>query len=419
MNRSKPACLGLLVIIMAACGGGGSTNGPLTCASAGAAACTGGGSAVVPTVPATTLATSVSTLALWESGTHRTITVTNIGSDTAIGVATNMAGSSSGFGVFPLSCGDIAPGGSCVLTVSPGFTATAAPGDPSPAPIPLGISGTNTSTITVFIHVLTYGSVYQSGYVFAVDDSTPVNTSIGGKVVQLQDQAATIWSATSDPVPGIDETNATNCDGKSDGACNTGKITAVYSATSPTTYAAGLCTQTIDGLSDWYLPAICELGYDGTTAGTGCGTSSAPTIQNMQTSLTDNGGLGNFTGGTQYWSSTLVHSNVLNAWAHVTSPEAQIGLAGIRTTSAGHNLFRQANALAFTAVFAANAIFIRLLHTNSGRARLSYLTQSIEGPIGAHQVRCAMSSVIGNEDHPRQPASGFLCRSLRLRWRQC
>lgn len=341
MNRSKPACLGILVIIMAACGGGGSTNGPLTCASAGAAACTGGGSAVVPPVPATTLATSVSTLTLWESGTQRTITVTNIGVDTATGVATNMAGSSSGFGVFPLSCGDIAPGGSCVLTVSPGFTATAAPGDPAPVPIPLGIAGTNTSTITVFIHVLTYGSVYQSGYVFAVDESTPVNTSIGGKVVQLQDQAATIWSATNDPVPGIDETNATNCVGNSEGACNTGKITTVYSATSPTTYAAGLCTQTIGGFSDWYLPAICELGYDGTTAGSGCG-SSATTIQSMQKTLLDFANLGIFAAATPYWSSTLSQASVSDAWTHTFSPPAVVQSTMARSTTA---LFRCVRAI--------------------------------------------------------------------------
>ena len=337
MNISKVICLGLLVIITAACGGGGGgVDAPFKCGSTGSAACSAGGTPPTPPAGATTLATSVSTLALSVfdpalspnlNGTARTITVTNVGTETALGVSHNIVGTSGGFGVSPPSCGDIAPAATCILTVSPGLIATAAPGDTAPVAIGLSIAGTNTNAVGVSVQVLTYGSVYQSGYVFSVDDSTPTTGSIGGKVVQLLDQTATVWSATPDPVPGIDETSATNCDGKSDGVCNTGKITTFYSATSPTTYAAGLCTQAIDGYADWYLPAICELGYDNTTAGTGCGTSGTPTIQNMQTSLSDNGSLGNFTGATPYWSSTLVQANVLNAWAQLITPSvSQIGL---------------------------------------------------------------------------------------------
>lgn len=322
MKLLKAVCLGLLVVFAAACGGGGSsTYGPLlTCASAGSAACTGGVTPPTPPAVATTLATSVSTLALSVSdttlspslsGTSRTITVTNIGGETAIGVTTSLAASSSGFSVLPLSCGDIAPAASCILTVSPGFSATAAPGDTAPVPIALSIAGTNTNAAGVSVHVLTYGSVYQSGYVFSVDDTTPTTGSIGGKVVQLLDQTAVVWSATSDPVPGIDEANATNCDGKSDGACNTGKITAVYSAISPTTYAAGLCTQAIDGFSDWYLPAICEL------VGPGCG--AAPPVQSVHTSLANNG-LGNFLSNTPYWSSTLRQASISDAWSYIFFP---------------------------------------------------------------------------------------------------
>ena len=63
-------------------------------------------------------------------------------------------------------------------------------------------------------------------------------------------------------------------------------------------YAAGLCKQTISGYSDWYLPAICEMGY-GATA---CGSSGAPMLQNMQTSLIDISNLSAPAG--YYWSST-------------------------------------------------------------------------------------------------------------------
>lgn len=67
------------------------------------------------------------------------------------------------------------------------------------------------------------------------------------------------------------------CNGASEGQCNRGNILALYDAyktgygiggspytlsagpTNRTYYAAGLCTATINGYSDWYLPAICEM----------------------------------------------------------------------------------------------------------------------------------------------------------------
>ena len=70
------------------------------------------------------------------------------------------------------------------------------------------------------------------------------------------------------------------CDGAVDGACNVSNITAFYDAyttnygigaapytltngpTPRSNYAAGLCTATINGYSDWYLPAVCEVNAD-------------------------------------------------------------------------------------------------------------------------------------------------------------
>lgn len=110
------------------------------------------------------------------------------------------------------------------------------------------------------------------------------------------------------------------CNGIADGACNTGnilmfynqfitnntfanggivKFTASAGPTIITYYAAGLCKQTIASYSDWYLPAICELGYGSSAA---CGASGTPTLQNMQSSLIDISGLSTPAG--YYWSST-------------------------------------------------------------------------------------------------------------------
>jgi len=60
------------------------------------------------------------------------------------------------------------------------------------------------------------------------------------------------------------------CDGAVDGKCNSKTILAFYSAYETDAlvgrralpidyYAAGLCTHTINGYSDWYLPAVCEM----------------------------------------------------------------------------------------------------------------------------------------------------------------
>jgi hypothetical protein len=114
------------------------------------------------------------------------------------------------------------------------------------------------------------------------------------------------------------------CNGALDGACNTGNILTFYNqfitnntqanggptpytaSTGPTNityYAAGLCKQTISTYSDWYLPAICEMGYTGSVGlNAGCGTSSIPTLQNIQSSLIDSSGLSTPAG--YYWSST-------------------------------------------------------------------------------------------------------------------
>lgn len=335
-----------------------------------------------------TLSTSASQLALSvtglteygvsgapSSGLARVITITNTGSNIAVNLVvtppTWPAGTSSS-----TTCGStLAASSSCAITITPGATATSDGTNPcssgtAPVPGAVQVSADNATTVSSDVVVLGYGCVYQGGYVYAFDDTTPHTGSVGGKVATTSDQAAAypngiVWSSNGgagggsggfDPVdtsydtlPGIGETSTsatgsptyaafasffsstytnTNpftsasfamCNGISDGSCNTDNILTFYNqfitnntqanggstpftaSSGPTNiiyYAAGLCTQTIASYSDWYLPAICEMGY-----GSGaCGTSGAPKLQNIQYSLIDSSGLSAPAG--YYWSST-------------------------------------------------------------------------------------------------------------------
>lgn len=184
----------------------------------------------------------------------------------------------------------------------------------------------------------------SSGYVYAFDDTTSNSGSVGGKVAATVDQAnpgpnGIIWSSNgnggtssdvvNDFIYGISELSTTSspnpstgqvsgqvaCNGSTDGACNTNNIYVYYQFNATNApinlayYAAGLCRQTISGYSDWYLPAICEMRY---TTTLGCGTSAAPTLQNMQANLIEFNSLNLLSG--FYWSSTSVASLATFVW---------------------------------------------------------------------------------------------------------
>jgi hypothetical protein len=285
-----------------------------------------------PTI-ATTLTSSLSSLVLvvnnplqsaFLSGTPRRITVTNTGSVTASAVGYAISSAlPAGTTVTPRNCGSLAPGATCVLTVTPGAVPSAVAGDPDPTAVTLTIGGTNTNSLGVSVAVLTYGSVHQSGFVFSVDDTTPDTRSATGKVAALADRSAALpWSNAFDDISGIRETSArpaSACNGSLDGKCNSVAILAFYPAVDPKTYAAGSCSANINGYSDWYLPSICELGYDLFQSGSGCGTpSAAPALQNMQSGLIDRD-LGGFNGFMSYWSSTE-HAGGAGATAWVSAP---------------------------------------------------------------------------------------------------
>lgn len=271
----------------------------------------------------TPLSINLSNLGIATNGAARQIRITNSGVNAANNVTYTVSPSlPAGTTISPASCGTIAAGGVCTLTVTPGATPSATPGDVNPTPITLTVTGSNTNSVTSSINIVTYGSVYESGYIFSIDDTTTTTGSIGGKVASLMDQVspsitgiAIIWS-TNGTVSTVDYSNIAgiyevstagsgSCNGNSDGACNSAIILNHYlsqTAYPVSFYAAGICTQTIGDYSDWYLPAICEMGYDTLSIGSGCGSAGSPAFQNMQSHLVDNGNIGALSG--TYWSST-------------------------------------------------------------------------------------------------------------------
>lgn len=267
------------------------------------------------------------------TGNPRVLTITNNGATTAKGLGYAVVPSLPEGTSIDFPCTNLQPEDSCTITITPGAAAIT-------VPTSIVVYSVNTNALYIPLNILTYGSVYQSGYVFSIDDSYsdyPETQSVGGKVAALTNQATfwpfgIIWSSngvygckqTNPPtenayapctsyvkIDGINELSTTPCDGKSDGACNTEVIVNYYNNTAVnkpidlTAYAAGLCKAPIAGYSDWYLPAICEMGYhvpSSPNVESYCGSVSDPLMQNMQSNLKDLG-LGGLLLGV-FWSST-------------------------------------------------------------------------------------------------------------------
>lgn len=310
------------------------------------------------------------------SGVARKIAITNTGSY----IATNL---SVDLPTWPLgttsstTCGStLAAGDDCAITITPGSVPSSDGTNPcsllGTAPIPgaIQVSADNANTVTSNAVVLNYGCIYQGGYVYAFDDTVSTTQSVGGKVAATSDQipasSGVIWSSNgsggtmpavandviygtaesstaSTPNPGTGQTGAQiACDGANDGACNTNNIHdyyqnyAVGGPINTTYYAAGMCKQTIGSYSDWYLPAICELGYGGIA----CGNAVTPARQNMQSSLVDLHDVASLSN--QHWSSTSLSFNPqIEAWYQLFSTSApgqsnfqKAGQLGVRCSRA-------------------------------------------------------------------------------------
>ncbi|HAT6977457.1 TPA: DUF1566 domain-containing protein [Legionella pneumophila] len=243
------------------------------------------------------------------AGNARIIRIENTGSIPANNVQVSTSGFPTDTSITNNGCtGMLNAGATCDITITPGGTAspdnsanacTTTPGT-EPVPTVVTVSADNAPSANVNVLVLGYGCIYQGGFLFSVDDSTPITGSIGGKVAALSDQSTGTRWGPSVAVAGISETSMPgpgSCDGKNDGECNTARIIAA-GLTSPV--AAQLCEDLSDGgFTDWFMPAICELGrFVGLGSNAGCGTTNP----NLYTTLHTNN-LGGFASDL-YWSST-------------------------------------------------------------------------------------------------------------------
>lgn len=270
--------------VVCACGGG-SINAPLTGAEVAPAP-------APPDAPAY-LASSNASMALAVTGQPRQFVITNVGGQDANSLVASTTTLPPGT-FLQTDCTALAPGASCTITIVPGAVPSAAPGDTAPVPAGLLLSGSNTNTLALSVWVLDHGSVYQGGYVFDLNDGTPALDSVGGKVLALGDAWPTDLQAHD--LPSTSNT---------DGATNTATLVSAGGGSPSTPYAAWACDVATDaGLSDWYLPAICEMGYETDFWGTGCGSVGGPRLQNIQSNLVDKGVNTGVVQGRDYWSSS-------------------------------------------------------------------------------------------------------------------
>ena len=248
---------------------------------------------------ATTITASLSTLNLATSGTNRVIVFTNTGSAPTSGLQAQFptfpVGTSSDFADCASGLG---AGDSCAIVVSPGATA-------STEPLTITVSGDNTNTLNVQVNVVTYGSILQGGYVFAIDDTTASTSSIGGSIAGLTDITSGVqWGAPT-------LTLATSL---TDGATDTAIIVAAYGVGN---YAAALCANfSIDDggnspcaggtcFDSWYLPSVCELASSGGSAS--CPSGIANMTDNLDSLIDGCEGPSCLLGG--HWSSSELSFN--------------------------------------------------------------------------------------------------------------
>ena len=331
------------------------------------------------TTGTTTLTASVPELALSvnKSGTNaaltgspRQITINNNGTIQATGL--NIAYSSSlPTGTTASSdCGaTLEAGGACTITITPGANATNGCDTSYTAPTPttITVSASNVNTpVTSNVVVLGYGCQYQSGFLYSVNDTTSNAGSIGGKVISLIDQKDPYINSSTAPGPGIpwdaDPACATNpfqCTKQTNawdlyygmnslsvpgstnpnntgtnGPGNTYLISSILTAapnygntnTPIATYAAGVCiTYNAGNYTNWYLPAICEMGPNSNGSGCTAGTQNMvdnlssligdPGAQTPSTSCTTRPGSAECLAG-EYWSSTEYSDDPQsNAWS--------------------------------------------------------------------------------------------------------
>jgi hypothetical protein len=282
------------------------------------------------------------------TGRAREITITNTSTTaTTTPLTVTPAGFPTGTSITTDNCtgATLAPLSTCTIIITPGQVATSACTSgivPTPGTVTVNASSAPSSVVSDVV-VLSYGCIYQGGFVYSVDDTTVNTGSIGGKTAAVNDTypgQGTLssgipnwWNGTPTDVSPDGSTYETNPRGANNGSSNTATITAVLGCTpslSPS-YAACLCTNLSVNATgtpnctspstcytDWYLPAICELG--GTSPNVTLCTSGSTNIQDqlynasppIATNLVDNA---------LYWSSTEAANNPVSlAWSQAYIP---------------------------------------------------------------------------------------------------
>ncbi|HSB96773.1 MAG TPA: hypothetical protein VLC91_10000, partial [Spongiibacteraceae bacterium] len=282
------------------------------------------------------------------TGSPRQITITNSSALDATNVVVTPSGLPSDTSISASTCsGVLQVADSCTITITPGaLTSGDCTTGSAATPGTIAVSADNASTVNVDVVVLSYGCVYQQGFIYSIDDTTANTGSIGGKAAALNDTVpGQLSPSVGTPNWGAEGTDIgtslydSDPQGANDGATNTAAIigaltasfsTPPYNASSPlpfTDYAAGLCinygvdsdgnTPCMSGTcySGWHLPAICELGSSGACA------SNSTNIQSQLFAATPTiAALGIVNGGS-YWSSseyTVDPSNAAIYWNFAT-----------------------------------------------------------------------------------------------------
>ncbi|KTD35219.1 NHL repeat protein [Legionella moravica] len=283
------------------------------------------------------------------TGTPRQITITNTGSGEATNVLVSSSGLPSDASVSPSSCATLAAnGGQCVITVTPGAIASA---NASSALCTTGVQPEGSVSVTadgglsalVNVYVLSYGCIYQGGFIYSIDDTTTNTGSIGGKTAAVGDTypgqtsvslATPNWGGAGTSIGSA--LYETSSQGANNGSANSTAIISAlttnfssppYNGASPVplvNYAAGLCsllsvnaagatscTSPNTCYTNWYLPAICEWGPLGAICTSGSTNIQQQLYENV---LIPSATLGLVSSGF-YWSSTENSFNPLNtAW---------------------------------------------------------------------------------------------------------
>ncbi|KTD47530.1 InlB B-repeat-containing protein [Legionella quateirensis] len=241
--------------------------------------------------------------------TPRIIRIRNRGSITATNLQVSSTAFPSGSSITSNTCtGSLNSNATCDLTITPGATASpdataiscnTSPGR-TPVPTVVTVSADNATPIDINVLILGYGCIYQGGYLFTVDNTTSNTGSIGGKVAALLDEPFSYaWATLFDNTP---------ANSLLDGLTNSNSL-----ATPVGQYpAAQVCLNKADqGYTDWYLPAICELGrYIGINTNAGCSNFRPNLFATL--SLKNLGGFVT----SIYWSSSEYVLNAqFSAWA--------------------------------------------------------------------------------------------------------